>query len=129
MKLVYGVSIRLYELPSPYIFIKSTIENKHTPLVYKKILETFEKYKKESFPQEYIDGMKKKYKINYENLNYTSGFMANYILDEYLDGKIVSIDKHYKDIDNMTQNDFMKLMKHIKMNKICVAYQGSTKLL
>ena len=124
MKLVYSVSITLIELPSPYLFIKSTVENKHTALVYKTILETFEKYKKESFPQEYIDGMKKKYKINYENLNYTSSFMANYILDHYLDGKIISIEKHYADIDKMTQNDFMKLMKLMKMNKMCVAYQG-----
>jgi len=124
MKLVYSVSISLCELPSPYLFINSTVENKHTELVHKTILETFEKYKKESFPQEYIDGMKKKYKINYENLNYTSSFMANYILDHYLDGKIVSIEKHYADIDKMTQNDFMKLMKLMKLNKMCVAYQG-----
>ena len=54
--------------------------------------------------------------------------MANYILDHYLDGKIVSIEKHYADIDKMTQNDFMKLMKLMKLNKMCVAYQGPMKL-
>ena len=131
MKVIYSISISLPEVPAPYIFIKSTIENKHTSLVYKTIIDTIGKYTKELFPQEFIDGMKKKHKIHYESLNYTSSFMANYILDEYLDGKISSIEKHYKDIDNMNQKDFMKIMKmiHKSLDHCVVAHQGPMKLL
>lgn len=131
MKLIYSISISLPEVPAPYIFIKSTIENKHTSLVYKTIIDTIGKYTKELFPQEFIDGMKKKHKIHYETLNYTSNFMANYVLDEYLDGKISSIEKHYKDIDNMNQKDFMKIMKmiHKSLDHCVVAHQGPMKLL
>jgi predicted Zn-dependent peptidase len=131
MKLIYSLSISLSDVPAPYIFIKSTIENKHTSLVYKTIVETIGKYTKESFPQEFIDGMKKKHKIHYESLNYTSSFMANYVLDEYLEGKVHSIEKHYKDIDNMNQKDFMKIMKmiHKSLDHCVVAYQGPIKVL
>lgn len=61
MKMIYGITIQL-KLPT-YIFIKSTIETKHTPIVYKTIIDTFHKYKNEPFPQKYIDGMKKQNKL------------------------------------------------------------------
>jgi hypothetical protein len=75
--------------------------------------------------------MKKKHKIHYESLNYTSSFMANYVLDEYLEGKVHSIEKHYKDIDNMNQKDFMKIMKmiHKSLDHCVVTYQGPIKVL
>jgi hypothetical protein len=127
MKMIYGIHLHLENLPLPHIIIKCTIETKHTPIVYKTILDTFHKYKKEPFPQDLIDGMKKKNKLNYNNINLNSSFMANYILNEYLKGNIVSIETKMKEIDKMTDKDFMKTM--IVLDGCLVAYQGPEKVL
>ena len=132
MKMVYGIQIQYNELPGPHIILKSTVENKHTTIVYNTIVETIEKYTKEPFPQTFIDGMKKKYKLHYETINYDSNFMANYVLDEYLiSNKIVSLETKYKEIIKLNQKDFMKIMKMINncMENCLVAYQGPIKLL
>jgi predicted Zn-dependent peptidase len=52
--------------------------------------------------------------------------MANYILNEYLNGKIISLETKMKDIEKMTAKDFMKLMSFI--NNGVVAYQGPEKI-
>ena len=127
LKVIYGISIQLEPLPAPHIIINSTIENKHTPLVYNTIMKTFDKYTKESFPQDYIDGMKKNNKLGYHNINFNSSFMANYILKEYLKGKIISLEIKMNEIDKMTAKDFMKTM--INLDGALVAYQGPVKIL
>lgn len=126
MKLIYDISITLKTLPSPYINIKSTVETKHAEIVYKTIIDTFYKYKYEPFPEEYIDGMKKKNKLNYQNTNFNSKFMANYILNEYLNGKIFTLETKLKEIDKMTPKDFMKIM--VVLNGCLLVYQGPKKL-
>jgi hypothetical protein len=132
MKMVYSIQIQYNELPGPHIILKSTIENKHTNIVYNTIVESIEKYTKVPFPQKFIDGMKKKYKLHYETINYDSNFMANYVLDEYLiSNEIVSLETKYKEIIKLTQKDYMKMMKMINncMKNCIVAYQGPIKLL
>ena len=122
MKMIYGISIKLECLPAPHIIIKSTIETKHTPIVYKTIVETFHKYKYEPFPQDYIDGMKKNNRLIYHNTNLNSTFMANYILKEYLNGRIVSLETKIKEIEKMRPKEFMKFV--VVLDKALVAYQG-----
>ena len=107
MKMIYGIQINLVNLvnlvnlPKQFVIIKGTVENKHLKIVYNTILSTLEKYKKEPFPVSYVKGMKKKYKLAYYNTSYTSTFLANYYLIEYLNGKIVSLYKKMKDIQKM----------------------------
>ena len=127
MKMIYGISIKLEVLPAPHIIIKTTVETKHTPIVYKTIIDTFHKYKKEPFPQDYIDGMNKKNKLNYNNINFNSTFMANYILSEYLRGEIIPLDKKMKDIEKMKQKDFMNAM--VVLDGCLVTYQGPKEIL
>jgi predicted Zn-dependent peptidase len=126
MKMIYGITIQLETLPAPYLFIKSTVETKHTAIVYKTIIDTFHKYKKEPFPQDYIDGMKKQMKLTYHNTNLNSQFMANYILNEYLNGHIFSLETKLKEIDKMKSKDFMKFVT--VLDKCLVAYQGPEKI-
>ena len=130
MKMIYGISINLETLPAPYIIVKSTIETKHTQTVYNTIIETFEKYKKEPFPQEYIDGMKKADKLDDYNRNFTSTFMANYVLTEYLkgNGEIISLETKAKDIQKMTAKEFMKIMSLLNIKDVLVVYQGPEKI-
>ena len=104
MKMIYGIQINLVNLPKQFVIIKGTVENKHLKIVYNTILSTLEKYKKEPFPVSYVKGMKKKYKLAYYNTSYTSTFLANYYLIEYLNGKIVSLYKKMKDIQKMDVN-------------------------
>jgi predicted Zn-dependent peptidase len=127
MKMIYGITIELETLPAPYLFIKSTVETKHTSIVYNTIVDTFDKYKKEPFPQEYIDGMKKQNKLKYHNINFNSAFMANYILKEYLNGEIILLETKLKEVDKMKAKDFMKFM--IVLDKCLVAYQGPEKIM
>jgi predicted Zn-dependent peptidase len=130
MKLVYGISIGIYKIHgAPYIYISSNVENKHVQIVYNTILEMFDKYKKEPFPQDYIDGSKKKYKLQYHNTYFNSSFMANNILNEYLSGKIISYEKELKDIEKMTGKDFMKYLIPIDREICMVAYQGPIEVL
>jgi predicted Zn-dependent peptidase len=126
MKLVYDIIIKLETLPSPYISIKSTVETKHAEIVYKIIVDTFCKYKHEPFPEEYIDGMKKNNKLNYENINMNSMFMSNYILNEYLNGRIFSLETKTKEIDKMTPKYLMKIM--VSLDGCLLVYQGPKKL-
>ena len=91
MKIIYGIKISLCTLPSYHIIINVTVENKHITQVYENIIKTFEKYKIEPFPQSFIDGMKQKTKLKYYNTEYTSTYMAGYILNDYLNGKIISM--------------------------------------
>jgi hypothetical protein len=127
MKMIYGITIELETLPAPYLFIKSTVETKHTSIVYNTIVDTFNKYKKEPFPQEYIDGMKKQNRLKYHNINFNSAFMANYILKEYLNGEIILLETKLKEVDKMKAKDFMKFM--IVLDKCLVAYQGPEKIM
>jgi hypothetical protein len=90
-------------------------------------VETFHKYKHEPFPEEYIDGMKKKNRLTYHNTNLTSTFTANYILNEYLKGRIFSLETKLKEIEKMCPKDFMKFM--VVLDKYVVAYQGPEKIL
>ena len=122
MKMIYGLSIKLECLPSPHIIIKSTVETKHTPIVYKTIVDTFYKYKHEPFPQDYIDGMKKNNRLIYHNTNLNSTFMANYILKEYLNGRIISLETKIKEIEKMWPKEYMKFV--VVLDKALVAYQG-----
>lgn len=122
MKMIYGISIKLECLPDPHIIIKSTIETKHTPIVYKTIVETFHKYKHEPFPQDYIDGMKKTNRLIYHNTNLNSTFMANYILKEYLNGRIFSLETKIKEIEKMRPKEYMKFV--VVLDKALVTYQG-----
>ena len=126
MKVVYSILISLETLPSPYISIKSTVETKHAAIVYKTIVDTFNKYKHEPFPQEYIDGMKKNNKLNYQNTNFNSMFIANYILNEYLNGRIFTLETKLKEIDKMKPKEFMKMM--VVLDGSLLAYQGPKKL-
>ena len=125
--MIYGITIELETLPAPYLFIKSTVETKHTSIVYNTIVDTFNKYKKEPFPQEYIDGMKKQNRLKYHNINFNSAFMANYILKEYLNGEIILLETKLKEVDKMKAKDFMKFM--IVLDKCLVAYQGPEKIM
>ena len=127
MRMVYGISINLQCLPSPHLIIKSTVETKHTPIVYKTIVDTFRKYKHEPFPQDYIDGMKKTNRVIYHNTNLNSTFMANYILNEYLNGRIFSLETKIKETEKMKAKDFMKFV--VVLDKALVAYQGPEKIL
>jgi predicted Zn-dependent peptidase len=126
MKVIYSINIELVTLPSPHIIIKSTVETKHTPIVYKTIVDTFHKYKTEPFPQEYIDGIKKENKLKYHNTNLNSSFMANYILNEYLNGKIFSLETKLKEVEKMKPKEFMKF---VFFDKCVIAYQGPEKIL
>ncbi len=127
MKIIYGITIQLETLPAPYIFIKSTVETKHTAIVYKTIVDTFHKYNKEPFPQDYIDGMKKQMKLTYHNTNLNSMFMANYILKEYLNGDMFSLETKLKEIDKMKAKDFMKFVT--VLDNCLVAYQGPEEIM
>lgn len=130
MKLVYGIHIGIYKIHSaPYIYISSNVENKHIRIVCNTIFEMFDKYKKEPFPQDYIDGAKKKYKLDYHNTYFNSSFMATNILNEYLSGKIMSYEKELKDIEKMTAKDFMKYLIPIDRDICMIAYQGPIKVL
>jgi predicted Zn-dependent peptidase len=126
MKTIYGISISLETLPAPYIIIKSTVETKHTKIVYKTILDYFHKYKNSPFPQDYINGMKQRNKLNFNNTNMNSSFMANYILNEYLNGKIIPLETKVREIDKLTAKDFMKMM--VTLDGALLAYQGPTAL-
>jgi len=126
MKIIYGIKISLCTLPSYHIIINVTVENKHIVQVYKTIIKTFEKYKTEPFPQSFIDGMKQKTKLKYYNTEYTSTYMAGYILNDYLNGKIISMEKKMKDILKMKDSDFIKLMT-MNLNHCLTTYQGKIK--
>jgi hypothetical protein len=86
------------------------------------IVDTFHKYKYEPFPQDYIDGMKKNNRLIYHNTNLNSTFMANYILKEYLNGRIFSLETKIKEIEKMRPKEYMKFV--VVLDKALVAYQG-----
>ena len=73
--------------------------------------------------------MKKQNKLTYHNINLNSMFMANYILKEYLNGNIISLETKIKEINKMKSKDFMKIMKNIELENSLVAYQGPEKML
>ena len=70
--------------------------------------------------------MKKADKLDDYNTNFTSTFMANYVLTEYLkgNGKIISLETKTKDIQKMTAKEFMKIMSLLNIKDVLVAYQG-----
>ena len=127
MKMIYGIQLTLFTLPSYHIIINVTVENKHIIHVYENIINIFEKYKKEPFPQGYINGMKQKTKLKFYNTEYTSTFMANYILGDYLNGEITDIKKKMNDVLKMKDTDFIKLMT-MDFNKCLTVYQGKEKV-
>jgi len=126
MKIIYGIKISLLTLPYYHIIINVTVENKHIVQVYETIIKIFEKYKTEPFPQSFIDGMKQKTKLKYYNTEYTSTYMAGYILNDYLNGEIISMEKKMKDILKMKDSDFIKLMT-MNLNHCLTTYQGKIK--
>jgi len=126
-KMIYSIHIDLYKLPAPHIIIKTTVETKHVAMVHKTIVDIFRKYKTEPFPQEYIDGMKKNNRLIYHNTNLNSSFMANYILNEYLNGEIISLETKLKEIDKMNAKDFMKFV--VNLDNCLIAYQGNKAIL
>ena len=71
--------------------------------------------------------MNKKNILNYNNINFNSTFMANYILSEYLRGEIIPLDKKMKDIEKMKQKDFMNAM--VVLDGCLVTYQGPKEIL
>jgi len=122
MKMIYGISITLQLLPS-YIFIKATMEHKHVSAVYHKIISSFKKYTKENFPKEYIDGMKHKMRLAYQNTHQNSLFLVDHVLQEYRREGIVSYEKKIADIEKI--KDFRPYMVEFKG---LVVYQGPVKI-
>lgn len=54
-------------------------------------------------------------------------FMANYLLNEYLNGEIISLERKLKEIEKMKPKDFMKFV--VELDNCVVAYQGPEKIL
>ena len=71
--------------------------------------------------------MKQKTKLKFYNTEYTSTFMANYILGDYLNGEITDIKKKMNDVLKMKDTDFIKLMT-MDFNKCLTVYQGKEKV-
>ena len=66
--------------------------------------------------------MKKNNRLIYHNTNLNSTFMANYILKEYLNGRIFSLETKIKEIEKMRPKEYMKFV--VVLDKALVAYQG-----
>ena len=66
--------------------------------------------------------------LKYYNTEYTSTYMAGYILNDYLNGKIISLEKKMKDILKMKDSDFTNLMT-MNLNHCLTVYQGKIKRL
>jgi len=52
--------------------------------------------------------------------------MANYILNDYLNGQIISMENKMKDILKMKESDFTNLMT-MNLNHCLTVYQGKIK--
>jgi predicted Zn-dependent peptidase len=122
LKMVYGITIALNLNPT-YIFIKSTVEHKHALTVYEKIISSFKKYTKENFPKDYIQGMKDKMRLEYQNTHQNSLFLVNHILQEYKREGIISYEKKISEIEKI--KDFRSYMVEFKG---LVGYQGPVKI-